>query len=61
MRRADDATIARVLLMRRNGLTWRRISERTGLSIPTCVRYYHAGLRQAFESSIQPKDKGDEK
>lgn len=56
MKRVDDETISRILLMRRNGLTWHRISERTGFSISACIRCHKIGLRQAFESSIQPKD-----
>lgn len=56
MKRIDSSTIARILLMRRNGLTWQRISQRTGFSIPTCMKHYKVGLRQAFMSFNQPKD-----
>ena len=56
MHRVDNQLRARILLMRRNGLTWQRISERTGLSIPTCMKHYKVGLRQAFMSFNQPKD-----
>ena len=47
MKRVDSETISRILLMRRNGLTWRRISERTGFSVPTCMKYYRVGLKAA--------------
>ena len=50
MRRVDDMTAARILLMRRNGLTWPTIARRTGLSIPTCMKYYKQELKAVFLS-----------